>query len=107
MSIRQACDRPKNRDVKEEFGMPAEVPDEVTARANEEDDGVDKPLGLLSDAGGFTKKALTKAIVGAACESCRHRYCSDCEQCSVPKQSSDYWICHRCGELNLRVPNGI
>jgi hypothetical protein len=43
------------------------------------------------------------AISNDACGSCRHRYCSDCDKCSVAKQSSDYWICHRCGELNRRV----
>jgi hypothetical protein len=46
--------------------------------------------------------AVAVANGSAACASCRHRYCSNCEQCSVAKQSSDYWICHRCGELNQR-----
>ena len=51
--------------------------------------------------------SASASIHNALCGSCRHHYCSDCEQCSVPKQSSDYWICHRCGELNLRIPSGF
>jgi hypothetical protein len=57
----------------------------------------------------FVKQALVKVssssipIGSAACTSCRHAYCGDCEQCSAPKHFSDYWICHHCGELNRRV----
>jgi len=51
--------------------------------------------------------SASAAISNAACSSCRHRYCGDCEKCSVAKQSSDYWICHRCGELNPRVLKSI
>lgn len=42
---------------------------------------------------------------GLECASCRHRYCSICEECSATKQYSDYWICHCCSELNSRFPN--
>jgi len=41
---------------------------------------------------------------GAGCAGCRHNHCNICEECSVTKGYSDYWICHCCGELNLRVP---
>jgi hypothetical protein len=47
----------------------------------------------------------TEPIGSTGCDWCRHRYCSACEQCSVTKRYSDYWICHRCGELNRRVQN--
>jgi len=39
------------------------------------------------------------AMGGGACAYCRHGHCSACEECSVTKRYSDYWICHRCGEL--------
>jgi hypothetical protein len=54
------------------------------------------------------KKAWAKAdpaartIAAGECCSCRHRLCDACEECSVTKRYSDYWICHRCGELNAR-----
>jgi hypothetical protein len=60
---------------------------------------------------GSAKQALAKAshasgAVGMGdCGSCRHNHCTACEECSVTKGFSDYWICHRCGELNLRGPN--
>jgi len=46
-----------------------------------------------------------KPIGAAGCADCRHGYCSMCEGCSLAKGYSDYWICHCCGELNLRIPN--
>jgi hypothetical protein len=45
------------------------------------------------------------AISYADCDECHHRHCRACEECSVTKRFSDYWICHRCGELNPRVSN--
>jgi hypothetical protein len=44
------------------------------------------------------------ALPGArsACGDCRHLHCQICEENSAPKQYSDFWICHRCGELNRR-----
>jgi hypothetical protein len=54
----------------------------------------------------WAKVSRSSARIGSAeCASCRHCHCRDCEECSVARQYSDYWICHRCGELNLRVPN--
>jgi hypothetical protein len=47
----------------------------------------------------------TEPIGSTGCDWCCHRYCSACEQCSVTKRYSDYWICHRCGELNRRFQN--
>jgi hypothetical protein len=72
--------------------------------------GVDNQRFLLIKAGS-AKQARAKitrlsARIGSAeCASCRHCHCRDCEECSVARQYSDYWICHCCGELNLRVPN--
>ena len=44
-----------------------------------------------------------EAIGSAGCDWCRHHHCKACEECSVTKRYSDYWICHCCGELNRRV----
>lgn len=55
------------------------------------------------------KQARTKArrpstaLASAQCEDCRHHHCMACADCSVAKEYSDYWICHCCGALNLRV----
>jgi hypothetical protein len=81
----------------------------VTHRVTEEYDRRGNPHSILIEAGS-AKQAWAKASRSSAsgsgnCDWCRHRYCSDCEECSVPKRYSDYWICHCCGELNLRVPN--
>jgi hypothetical protein len=45
------------------------------------------------------------AKISGDCRSCRHRHCGVCEEYSLAKQYSDYWICHRCGELTARVSN--
>jgi len=34
---------------------------------------------------------------------CRHSHCRVCEEWSVTKAYSDYWICHCCGALTKRV----
>jgi len=47
----------------------------------------------------------TKPMSGADCSCCRHCHCIVCEEYSAAKQYPDYWICHRCRELNPRVPN--
>jgi len=40
---------------------------------------------------------------GAVCCDCRHPFCKTCEKGSAARQYSDFWICHRCGELNRRT----
>jgi hypothetical protein len=45
------------------------------------------------------------ATTSRNCRSCRHRHCGVCDEYSLAKQYSDYWICHRCGELTPRVSN--
>jgi len=35
----------------------------------------------------------------AQCDSCGHRFCPLCEECSLSQRYSDYWICHGCGAL--------
>jgi hypothetical protein len=87
-----------------------DVRDRVIQRVTREYNAVDNQRVFLNEAGS-SKQAWAKAsrssaaIGGANCSCCRHRHCGDCEECSVAKQYSDYWICHHCGELNLRVPN--
>ena len=50
------------------------------------------------------KDKLAPVRMGSVpCDDCRHRPCQACEECSVAKQYSDFWICHCCGELNRRV----
>lgn len=52
------------------------------------------------------RNSLAEAPVdGAICDDCRHHHCQVCETHSAAKQYSDFWICHRCGELNRRVQN--
>ena len=86
------------------------VRDGVIQRVTEEYSGIDNRRFFLIEAGS-AKQAWAKAnrssagIGKAECDCCRHGFCNVCEECSVAKQYSDYWICHCCGELNLRVPN--
>jgi hypothetical protein len=84
--------------------------DRVIQRVTQQYHGVDNKRVFLIEAGS-AKQAWAKAsrasspIGSADCDGCGHRYCGACEECSVTKRFSDYWICHRCGELNPRVPN--
>jgi len=39
----------------------------------------------------------------AVCCDCHHHCCKTCEEGSAARQYSDFWICHRCGELNRRA----
>jgi hypothetical protein len=54
---------------------------------------------------GTDTSRVSPEISSPQCAHCHHGHCPDCEECSATKQFSDYWICHCCGELNLRVPN--
>ncbi len=87
-----------------------DVRERVIQRVTRQYNGADNARYFLIEAGS-AKLAWAKAIrrlnamSSADCDSCRHRYCSTCEDCSVTKQYSDYWICHNCGGLNPRVPN--
>jgi hypothetical protein len=72
--------------------------------------GADNARFFLIEAGSakqaWAKASHSSAAIGSAeCDRCRHPHCGVCEECSVTKHYSDYWICHWCGELNLRVPN--
>jgi len=57
------------------------------------------------------KQAWAKADIAsepdgsAVCSSCRHSHCRVCEEWSVTKAYSDYWICHCCGALTERFPS--
>ena len=88
-----------------------DVRDRVIRRVTQQYNGVrDNKRFFLIEAGS-AKQAWAKAsrasgtVASADCDRCHHRQCSACEECSVTKRYSDYWICHRCGELNPRVPN--
>jgi hypothetical protein len=87
-----------------------DVRDRLIQRVTQQYNGADNTRYFLIEAGSARlawAKAVraSDAINSAACESCRHRYCSACEDCSLTQQYSDYWICHGCGALNHRVPN--
>ncbi|MGH7782463.1 MAG: hypothetical protein ACREO5_01265 [Candidatus Binatia bacterium] len=85
-----------------------DVRDRVIQRVTQEYSGMDNKRFFLIEAGS-AKQAWAKAgtalepVGGAVCSSCRHRHCRACEECSVAKQYSDYWICHCCGALTERV----
>jgi hypothetical protein len=84
--------------------------DRVIRRVNHQYNGVDNKRFFLIEAGSakqaWVKASRASGTFGSAdCGYCRHLYCSACEECSVTKRYSDYWICHRCGELNPRVLN--
>jgi len=87
-----------------------DVRDRVIQRVTQEYGAADNTRVFLVKAGS-AKRAWAKArrlletIGSADCGWCRHRCCQVCEECSIAKQYSDYWICHGCGELNRRVPN--
>jgi hypothetical protein len=87
-----------------------DVRERVVQRVTDQYNGMDNKRFFLIEAGSAKQawakaSRVSKAISMADCGSCRHSHCIACEECSVTKRFSDYWICHRCGELNLRVPN--
>jgi len=85
-----------------------DVCDRVIQRVTQEYNGVDNKRFFLIEAGS-AKQAWAKADIasepdgsGVVCSSCRHSYCRVCEEWSVTKQYSDYWICHCYGALTER-----
>jgi len=70
--------------------------------------GADNARFFLIEAGS-KKMAWAKAIRAtdaedsAECDSCGHRFCRVCEECSLSQRYSDYWICHSCGALSPRT----
>ena len=84
--------------------------DRVIRRVTQEYNGVDNKRFFLIEAVS-AKQAWAKADMAskpdssAVCSSCHHSHCRVCEEWSVTKAYSDYWICHCCGELNRRVQN--
>jgi len=87
-----------------------DVQDQVIRRVTAQYERVDNKRVFLVEAVS-AKQAWAKAsrasgpIGSADCLWCHHRRCSACDECSVTKRYSDYWICHCCGELNRRVKN--
>ena len=87
-----------------------DVRDRVIERVTEGYNGMDNKRIFLIEAGS-ANQAWAKAgsalepVGSAVCSGCRHRHCRVCEECSLTKQYSDYWICHCCGALTARDPN--
>jgi hypothetical protein len=87
-----------------------DVRDRVIQRVTRAYTAMDNNRFFLIEAAS-AKQAWAKASVAtkpnssADCTWCRHYNCFICEECSVAKQYSDYWICHCCGELNPRRSN--
>ena len=80
----------------------------VIKRVIQECTGTDNKRFFLMEAAqqvGAKSGAASEPVGSAVCSSCRHRQCRDCEECSVAKEYSDYWICHCCGALTHRTPS--
>lgn len=85
-----------------------DLQDRVIQRVTHEYQGVDNKRFVLVEAGSakqaWAKASRSSASIGNVdCDCCSHPLCSACEECSVAKRYSDYWICHLCRELNRRV----
>ena len=87
-----------------------DVRDRVIQRVTREYAGVDNKRFFLIEAGSAKQAwakvdAASEPVGSAVCSRCCHSHCRVCEDWSVTKRYSDYWICHSCGELNRRVQN--
>jgi hypothetical protein len=87
-----------------------DVRERVIQRVTQRYKRVDNQRFFLIEAGSakqaWAKASRSEARIGSAeCACCGHNHCRNCEECSLAKQYSDYWICHCCGDLNLRVSN--
>jgi hypothetical protein len=85
-----------------------DVRDRVILRVTQPYNGADNKRYFLIEAGSaklaWAKAARVSSVIGSAdCDSCGHGCCSICEECSLSQQYSDYWICHNCGALSLRI----
>ncbi len=89
-----------------------DVRDQVIQRVTQQYNGVDNKrfflIKAVSAKQAWAKARRASGAIGSAnCGWCRHSHCSACEECSVTKRYSDYWICHWCRELNRRVQTCI
>jgi hypothetical protein len=76
----------------------------VTARYERVDNKRVFLVEAVSAKQAWAKASRASGPIGSVdCLWCHHRRCSACDECSVTKRYSDYWICHCCGELNRRV----
>lgn len=87
-----------------------DVRDRVIHRVTQQYISADNTRYFLIEAGSaklaWAKAVGASGVAGSAdCDSCGHRWCSNCEDCSLSQRYSDYWICHSCGALNPRVPS--
>ena len=85
-----------------------DVRDRVIQRVTQKYISADSARFFLIEAGSKKMawaKAIraTDAVDSAECDSCGHRYCHICEECSLSQRYSDYWICHSCGALSPRT----
>ena len=85
-----------------------DVRDRVIQRVTDQYMGADNKRYFLIQADSaklaWVKAARVSRATGRSdCDSCSHRCCSICEECSLSQQCSDYWICHHCGALSPRV----
>jgi len=69
--------------------------------------GEQKSLVLIEPNSAPSRRLKNEPVIApvdsVVCDDCRHLHCEVCEESSAPRQFSDFWICHRCGELNRRV----
>ncbi len=85
-----------------------DVRDRLIQRVTQKYVSADSARFFLIEAGS-KKMAWAKAMRAADtsnsadCDSCGHRYCPTCEECSLSQRYSDFWICHRCGALSPRT----
>jgi hypothetical protein len=78
----------------------------VIQRVTQECTGADNKRFFLIEAvrQAWAKSGAASEPVGSAvCSSCQHRQCHICEEWSIAKEYSDYWICHCCGALTHRL----
>lgn len=87
-----------------------DVRDRVIQRVTQQYLGADNARYFLIEASS-AKLAWAKVMRAAdtpgsgECDSCGHRYCPVCADCSLSQRYSDYWICHSCGALTARGQN--
>jgi hypothetical protein len=79
----------------------------VIQRVTQECTGPDNkhylPVEAVEQQASADSGAASKQVGSVVCSSCRHRQCCICEEWSIAKEYSDYWICHCCGALTHRL----
>ncbi len=69
--------------------------------------GEHKSFALIKANSAPSMRLKNEPVGSVVCDDCRHLHCDVhcdvCEESSAARQFSDFWICHRCGELNRRA----